>query len=197
MTSFLSRHAPWIALSIALLAWAAGISTAQARPPVDKRMVGWVEHVHIEAIDTQFEAKLDTGAKTSSIDADVIDIVEYTPRKAGDAAAPEKKAASPLGRIIFTIEDETGAPKTLERDIVRWARIKKKGNAGFIRRPVVHMRFCLAGRLIEDEVNLAVRERFIYPVLIGRNMLEKGGLVVDASRKLTAPATCPKKTGRN
>lgn len=195
----MSRNSSRIALTIALFAWAMGIPAAKAQVQgglPQKIIVGWVEHVHIQAIDTQFEAKLDTGAMTSSIDADIIDVVEYTPHSPPDTAG-EKTKASPLGRIIFTIKNDTGIHKTLERDIVRWARIKKKGNAGFIRRPVVHMRFCLAGHVIEDEVNLAVRERFIYPVLIGRNMLEKGGFVVDASRTLTAPAPCPAKIGLN
>jgi hypothetical protein len=194
MSNFFNKNFPWLALGMALLLWALGISTAMAeskdRTPI---IVGWVEDVYVEAIDTQFKAKLDTGAKTSSIDAKVIDIVEYTPSQGSEAPSKETKKEA-AGRIIFSVVDAEGKSKTLERDIVRFVRIKRKGNAGFIRRPVVHMRFCLAGRVIDEEVNLAVRQRFIYPVLIGRNMLEKGGLVVDASRMLTSPSTCPKKT---
>lgn len=193
MSHFFNKNFPWMALGMALVLWALGISTATAaskeRAPV---IVGWVEEVHVQAINTQFKAKLDTGAKTSSIDANVIDIVEYTPTQGSEAPSKEMKNGA-VGRIIFSVLDAEGKNKTLERDIIRFARIKRKGNAGFIRRPVVHMRFCLAGRVIEEEVNLAVRDRFIYPVLIGRNMLEKGGLVVDASRMLTSPSTCPKK----
>nr|WP_232224186.1 RimK/LysX family protein [Mastigocladopsis repens] len=35
------------------------------------------------------------------------------------------------------------------------------------------MKFCIAGRWIEEEVNLAERDNFNYPVLIGRNMLKR------------------------
>ena len=193
MRQFFVRKGPWLALLLSLLLWALGITAVRAAPQEDIT-VGWVESLYIEAIDTHFNAKLDTGAKTSSIGADILDVVEYTPEAMKEGkSGQDKPAKGALGRIIFTIEDDKGVKKTLERDIVRWARIKRKGNAGFIRRPVVKMRFCLAGHVIEDEVNLAVRSRFIYPVLIGRNMLEKGGLVVDASRKMTAPSTCPKK----
>lgn len=195
MRQFFSRTGPWLALGGSLILWALGITAAHAGGKAPGKLtVGWVESLYVEAIDTQFMAKLDTGAMTSSIGAEIIDIVEYTkesgePQREGEDK-PKKAVA---GRIIFAIEDEKGVRKTLERDILRFARIKKKGSAGFIRRPVVKMRFCLAGRVIEDEVNLAVRDRFIYPVLIGRNMLEKGGLVVDAAQMRTAPSTCPSK----
>lgn len=184
----------WLYLAAAFFSVAiphAACATPEEPPAI---VVGWVENVYLEAIDSMFEAKLDTGAHTSSIGADVIDIVEY--KKDSSPQSGEKKKAGPeaVGRIIFSIMDANGVKKTLERDIIRFVRIKRKGQAGFIRRPVVHMRFCLAGHLIEDEVNLAVRNRFIYPVLIGRNMLRKGRLVVDASRILTASSTCPKNT---
>lgn len=199
MRHFFARKGPWLALALSLVIWALGITAvrAQSGPNIEKLTVGWVESLYVEAIDTHFMAKLDTGAKTSSIGADVIDIVEYTPAPPPHRApGQEHPGEGVAGRIIFAIEDEEGRRKTLERDIIRFARIKKKGNAGFIRRPVVRMRFCLAGRVIEDEVNLAVRDRFIYPVLIGRNMLEKGGLVVDAARMTTAPSTCPSKKSK-
>jgi hypothetical protein len=169
---------------------------AGSKQTLSPRVVGWVEDVYVQAIGTEFQAKLDTGAKTSSIDAEIIDIVEYTPPDSADAATKDVKT-NVVGKIIFSVVDAHGKAKTLERDIIRFARIKRKGNAGFIRRPVVRMRFCLAGREIDDEVNLAVRDRFVYPILIGRNMLEKGGLVVDASRMLTSPSTCPTASGDN
>jgi len=53
------------------------------------------------------------------------------------------------------------------------------------------MKLCVAGRWIEEEVNLAERDDFNYPVLIGRNMLKKGGLVVDSSKTFTADSSCP------
>jgi hypothetical protein len=53
------------------------------------------------------------------------------------------------------------------------------------------MRLCVAGQWIEEEVNLADRDDFNYPVLIGRNLLQKGGLVVDSSKTFTADPSCP------
>ena len=70
-------------------------------------------------------------------------------------------------------DDKTRSKKKLKKKIERYVRIKKKHSEDFIRRPVVKMEFCIAGIIMEDEVNLAERDSFIYDLLIGRNMLEK------------------------
>ena len=40
--------------------------------------------------------------------------------------------------------------------------------------------------MVEEEVNLSDRDTFLYDLLIGRNMLVKGRLVVDSSLTFTA-----------
>jgi hypothetical protein len=147
----------------------------QAKPVI----VGWVEKVHIDALDTVFKAKLDTGATTSSIDATIIKLVEPADNAKDDDH----------GKVIFSITDDSGKKRILERKVKRYVRIKKK-LGGWIRRPVVTMAFCVAGQKIVDEVNLADRENFIYPVLIGRNMMREGKFVIDASKTFTSEAKC-------
>lgn len=66
----------------------------------------------------------------------------------------------------------------------------KKKEGGLQRRPVVTMTFCIAGRLIKDEVNLSDRGHFNYEVLVGRNMLTSGNLIIDASKAFTARPNC-------
>ena len=155
---------------------------ATAKVSSNKKItVGWLESVFIPSIDSKLRAKLDTGAKTSSIDAEIIDV------KNSDGDDDK------YGKIIFTVEDMDGNKKTLERKIVRWAKIKKKGStSGYIRRPVVMMKYCIAGKLITDEVNLSNREHFNYPVLIGRNMLTEAGLMIDTSKTFTKKPNCDK-----
>jgi hypothetical protein len=127
---------------------------------------------------------MDTGAKTSSIDAEIIDI----------AKSGKSKKDRPGETVVFSVSagDEK---KTFEREIVRYVRIKKKGG-GYIRRPVIEMTFCIAGRNITEEVNLANRENFIYPVLIGRNMMAHADLAIDPSRTLLSRPNC-KATAHN
>jgi len=153
---------------------------ALATPAIAKTRVGWVEHVRLADVGLVVKAKMDTGAKTSSIDAEIIDIV-----KSG-----EKKKHATGEKVVFTVmNDELKEKKTFEREIVRYVRIKKKGG-GYIRRPVITMTFCIAGKRVEEEVNLANRENFIYPVLVGRNMLADAGLVVDGGATLVTRPHC-------
>lgn len=155
-------------------------SLAHAAEPKDPKVVGWVEEVKIEDVDVTLKAKLDSGAKTSSIDAEIIDI-----RKEGKA-----KKGYTGEVVVFSVKDRADKSNTFERKIVRYVRIKKKNAGGYIRRPVIVMEFCIAGRAVREEVNLANRENFIYPVLVGRNMMQHAGLAIDPARKHVSSPHC-------
>lgn len=147
-------------------------------PTLNKRFtVGYVEYVAIPKLETKLKAKLDTGAATSSIHAKIIELKKH------------KKGEEDSGYVIFTVETDQGSSSLIKKPITRFVKIKLK-TGGFQRRPVVEMAFCIAGVMVRDEVNLADRDDFIYDVLVGRNMLIKGGLVVDASKTLGAKPNC-------
>lgn len=146
-------------------------SPSQLQP----QTVGWIEEARIPGIDAPVDVKLDTGATTSSINAEILEQPD------GDEESG--------GMIKFRYEDEDGNEAVFERPVVRWVRIKAREGES-IRRPVVQMKFCVAGRWIEEEVNLADRDDFNYPVLVGRNMLEQGRLVVDSSQSFVTEPTC-------
>lgn len=173
------RH--FIPLCLLILASA---HVAHAAENVEKeetlKRVGWVEHVSISGIGAMMKAKMDTGAKTSSMDAEIIDI-----RKTGEHIKDKQTGDT----VVFAVTQENGQKKTFEREVKRYVRIKKKGG-GYIRRPVISMKFCIADRSIDEEVNLANREGFIYPVLVGRNMMQHAGLVIDSAATLLTRPTC-------
>ena len=137
--------------------------------------VGWVEKARIPGVEKEIKVKLDTGATTTSIDAEILE-------------KPDEDLESGL-MIKFRFKNGEGIKEVFERPIVRWVRIKSRKGAD-IHRPVVRMKLCVAGRWIEDEVNLANRDGFNYRVLIGRNMLKQGKLAVDASQTLTTKLAC-------
>jgi hypothetical protein len=170
-----------IALSCLILAPLASVASQST----DKRItVGYVEKVSLPAVDIKLKAKLDTGAKTSSIHANILEVTEKDKDKKKDK-----------GFVVFTIETSDGSSKTIKKPIKRWVRIKKKESEGFIRRPVVNMTVCIAGQLVKDEeINLANRENFNYDLLIGRNMLEHGQLVIDVSKVFTTEPNCSVKS---
>ena len=175
----MNRTAFLYVIASAIMA-AAAYSSASAQESRKSKTVGWVENVRIQDVDVTMRAKLDTGAKTSSLDARVLDTKEN----------PNPPAGYTEDTVVFSILDDTSKKaRVFERDVVRYVRIKLKGD-GYIRRPVVKMTFCIAGRLTEEEVNLAERTNFIYPVLIGRNMMQHANLLINASRTFMTRPVC-------
>ena len=170
-----------VCLLVLMLAFAAPV---QAAPDTGDQQIimGWIEHVYLQDLNGRLKAKLDTGATISSMRGEVLKIVEpETPLVNGKKA---KKS------VIFQITDADGKTTTLQRQLVRWVRIKSK-SGNFQRRPVVEMDFCVAGHPITSEVNLAPRTDFLYPILVGRNMLKAAHIIVDPSRTFTSRARCP------
>jgi hypothetical protein len=145
----------------------------------DARVIlGRVENVVLQDSKLKLKARIDTGAGVSSIHADILEI-----KKAGPSGTPRD-------RIIFRLRDKGGRVVRLERDVQEWMRVKRKGTAGFIDRPVVLMDFCLGGKVVEARVNLANRSRFLYPLLIGRNVLKAGDFLIDPSRAFLEHPGC-------
>ena len=164
----------------AIFAIAGSLSASADTVDYDEPLsLGWLEHVRIVGADIKLDAKLDTGAKTASIDAEIISSPEQ------DDFEDEDKDRT----IVFKVANEDGDERTIEAEIVRWVGIKTKDD-DVTYRPVIEMEFCLGGRIIKDEVNLSDRSHFNYPTLIGRNMLERGRIIVDAGDIYTNKPRC-------
>lgn len=148
-------------------------------------ILGRVENVVLQDSKLKLKARMDTGAGVSSIHAEILQVMK------ADSSGVSRD------RIIFHLKDKSGRLVRLERDVQEWMRVKRKGNAGFIERPVVLMDFCIGGRIIEARVNLANRSRFIYPLLIGRNVLKAGDFLIDPSRKFVEHPGCNWKAKKN
>ena len=173
-----ARRKAWPARIFAALLVAAGSFATAAQADSDERQrMGWVEKVLIEPGAIPLKAKLDTGAKTSSLHAKDIEIF--------------KKDGDNWVRFRLEVEDTDGKDHdvVLERRRVRRVRIKEH-EGEYDRRPVVRMSFCIAGERRSAQFTLADRSRFIYPVLLGRRFLEDHALV-DAGATFLTQARCP------
>ena len=126
---------------------------------------GWLEGVFLLPSNLQMRAKLDTGAKTSSLHA-----VDIEPFKR-DGKKWIKFRTGDYGKKAKFV--------TMEVPLARYVRIKdhKRKSA---RRPVVDITFCFDEQLFTTEFSLVDRSRFNYPVLLGRKMLQQG-IIVDPS----------------
>lgn len=138
----------------------------------DMSIYGWAEEVIVYPGELTFRAKLDSGARTSSINA--TKIKEY------------KKNGKEWVR--FTIDNNKGETKEIELPIERVVRIREHGGT-YQRRPVVKMSICLGDMYKETEVNLIDRSNFVYPLLIGRVYME-GDVLIDSGVTKTRDPEC-------
>lgn len=146
--------------------------TPASADETSKLIIGRVEEVKINNSDFTIQAKIDTGAENSSLNAGDIHL-----SRRGD----EKW-------ITFEITNKDGKSLTLERKIIRFVRIKRK-EASTQQRPSIELDICLAGVLKKVEVNLVNRSNFDFQMLIGRSFL-KGGFVVDVEQIFTHKPEC-------
>ena len=164
--------------AIGAIALTSCAASAEKPSATDTLTLGWLEHVNVTPVGLELDAKLDTGAKTSSIHAEIL-----SAPKRQDFVTDEPQP------IVFRLVNEDGESREMQANIARWAAIKTK-QGGVLYRPVVDMTFCLGGRLISGEVTLANRSHFNYETLIGRNMLKEGAILVDPTRIYTKRARC-------
>jgi hypothetical protein len=127
-------------------------------------IIGAVEWARVEPSGLLVEARIDTGAETTSIHAEDIRRVE----RDGESY------------ISFTLEDPaTGEVHSLERRLQRQARIKQHG-ADSVSRYVVYLWVTLGNNSARVQVTLSDRKDFEYPLLLGRNFLTDA-MIVDVS----------------
>lgn len=129
-------------------------------------IIGEVETVRLPEFNSSFEARIDTGATTCSIDAKDIKNFERDGRK----------------WVSFKIKSRTSdEEKSFELPVVRIVPIRRHGMPDQQRFSVM-LNIKIGHLTLEREFTLTDRSAFDYPVLIGRNLLS-GIAVVDVTRK--------------
>jgi hypothetical protein len=130
-----------------------------------KILLGETEYATLFPGDLRLEARIDTGATTTSMHAVDIKTFERDGQR----------------WVRFTTLTDRGGEITLELPRVRHVRIKGEGDE-YERRPVVEMDIQIGNLRQKVETTLTDRDNYHYPLLIGRNFL-RDHAVVDVSRK--------------
>lgn len=131
-------------------------------------IIGAVEYVRLDPGNVLLEARIDTGAETTSIHAEQIRLVEKDGKRF----------------VRFTILDPaTGEALPMELRLRRRALIKRHDGEPE-RRFVVRMWLTLGESRERVEVTLTDRQQFEYPLLVGRNFLIDSA-IVDVSLRHT------------
>lgn len=141
---------------------------AKLRTLHDKQIVGRIEYITINETGLAIKGRIDTGAKTSSLNA--LDLTSFE--------RDGKKW------VRFAVINPNNDEKVyLERKVKRFVRIKQMVTENQ-RRPVVEMTLRL-GQVEESvEVSLTDRSHYVYQLLLGRNFL-LDRMLVDVSQKYT------------
>ncbi len=138
----------------------------------EKLIAGWVESIVLEEGQFSLTAKLDTGARTSSIHAKDIGYFERDSKR----------------WVRFTLLAEEGEgtkAHEIEAELLRTVKIKRH-KLPSMQRPVVSLGFCMNGHYYKTQFTLADRSNYLYPMLLGRRFL-KGRLLVDPEVQFTRP----------
>jgi hypothetical protein len=149
--------------------------TSVETPPLpreSRQVVGYTETVRLFPSDMPLRAKIDTGARTSSLHAQ--DITIFAKR----------------GRmwVRFHVTNRENRTQEFERPVVRRVRIKDLGGPS-VSRPVVLMGICLGKVYRITEVNLSDRSGFNFQLLVGRRFMSQV-IVVDPARQFTLKPKC-------
>lgn len=137
-------------------------------------MLGWIEQLRLVSHDRVYDAKLDTGAQTSSVDAHQIKEFKRDEEDWVSFVIPGRDGADDIG---------------LEREIYRTVSIIQQDGEQGEKRRVVMLNICLAGKVHRTQFTLANRDAFDEQFLIGRRLLKRVGFV-DASEKFLSEASC-------
>ena len=149
--------------------------TTTAIAQSEKQVYGYVERVWLPEAGISLKAKLDTGAKSSSLN--VIDIREIKEKK--------------TNYLVFRIPDGQGGSVELRQKRVGRVRVKihseigAKLNQSFTRRPIIIMPIRIGNKIRKIRINLTNRENFLYPMLLGRDAIEAFDGIVDPEMTFT------------
>lgn len=130
----------------------------------ERMIAGWLEMLVLSPWQIKLKAKLDSGAKTSSIHAENVERFDRDGETWVRFDLPVQKKRKTVLR-------------TIETPLVREVLIKRH-NLPSVRRSVVELAFCINGNSYSTQFTLANRGNFNYPVLLGRRFLN-GRIVID------------------
>jgi hypothetical protein len=145
---------------------------APARALRGKPVVGWREWAVLPDLAiSRIKAKIDTGARTSSLHA-------Y------DVAVMRRQGREYVRFKVHPLQRNQRKIVTCEAPLVEWRQVTDSGGKRTLR-PVIETRIMLGAREVVAEVTLIARDELGFRMLIGRQALKRGW-IVDPARSFMA-----------
>ncbi len=148
--------------------------SCQAYAIENKSIYGFVEKVTLVQKGITIPAKLDTGAKSASLNA-----IHIKKKTLNNKPYLSVDVPTQQGNISFTCEYLGEVQIKARTEESKF--IATQDNT--IARPMVLMRLKLGNKTIETPVNLTGRGHFVYPMLLGRETIRAFKGIVDPSKK--------------
>lgn len=128
-------------------------------PSENRVAIGWREWIELPDWGLKLKAKMDTGAKSSSLDVEQLEVISEN-------------------RIRFGVHQRRKSDKIkiVESDIFRTTKVRSS-NGQSQNRIVVKTRIRLAGVEKEILVNLTNRRKMLHRILLGREALKEDFLI--------------------
>jgi len=137
-----------------------------------KETVGWVEKVIITAEEIEVKAKIDSGARHSSLHCGCKNFTKNNGEK----------------WVRFTVRNYKDEFVEINKKVIRQARIRRH-NGKMQVRDVIKLSICLGSVRKEVEVNLVNRKGLNFQMLIGRSFL-KNDFLIDSGNKYINNPNC-------
>ncbi len=141
--------------------------------------IGWIENASVTLTDLNgkkrivpLEAKVDTGAETSSLHASPIKII--------------KKNGKDFVRFGFS----WGKEKHEFEALVQKKKNVKSSSGESVKRAFIEIEACIGGVKHPLLISLNDRSKMLYPLLLGRHFLEGRFLVDSGSQFILAKSDC-------
>lgn len=136
------------------------------------QVLGSVETVTFEQINTSYDARVDTGASTSSLNA--TNIQEF-----------ERNGDTWVKFNLSSEQNKDSEPLWMEAPLVRYAKIRQSNATESDRRAVIELWITLGDIRQKAQFTLADRTHMTHPVLLGREFI-KDIAIVDVSKTYIA-----------
>ncbi len=135
-----------------------------------KLVVGEVEKTYLVGPGFVYDARIDSGAETSSMDARNVRRFE--------------RDGNEWVRFDIPVPGTADDLKTIERQVARNVRIIQANEEDFERRAVVELQFRIGNHEQKAEFTLSDRAHLTYRLLIGRNIL-RDVMLIDVGREFS------------
>jgi hypothetical protein len=129
----------------------------------EKFLLGEVESVYVDELKVKFATRIDTGAVSSSLNAQ--NIVEF------------ERDGEKWVRFDVLVNGPDQPGNTFEFKLQKRVRIKQDAESESDRRPVIHAHLKIGKYEAETDLNLTDRSHLDYPLLLGRKFMKDIAIV--------------------